>query len=185
MAAPTKPFTYDDWLNLPSDCYKYEVIEGELITRETPWTIHQRISGNLLYAFHKYIKENKLGELIGPIDVVLSMTNIVQPDLTYISKERSQIIAEKNIVKAPDLVIEIISEDTKIRDQTTKKTLYEKYGVKEYWIVYPDEEEVEQFILQDEAFELKDELEASQKIVSTVIDGFTLPLKKIFETDLF
>jgi Uma2 family endonuclease len=114
------------------------------------------------------------------MDVVLSMTDVVQPDIFYISNERSHIITEKNIVEAPDLVVEIISESRKIRDQTTKKALYEKYGVEEYWLVYPDEEKVEQFVLRNEVFELKNELQIPQKIVSSVMDGCSIPLEKIF-----
>jgi Uma2 family endonuclease len=180
MATQTELFTYDDWLNLPTDCYKYEVIGGKLITRPTPPTIHQIISGNLLVSTTRYLKENKLGELFRPVDVVLSMTNIVLPDLMFISKERSHIITERNIVEAPDLVVEIISEGTKIIDQTHKKTLYEEYGVKEYWLVYPNEKEVEQFILQDEKLELRETFEQSDTLSCEIIEGFTLPLNKIF-----
>jgi Uma2 family endonuclease len=180
MAARTKLFTYDDWLNLPSDCYKYEVIEGELITLATPWTMHQIVSGNLLYPMSKYVKENKLGIVVHRVDVILSMTNIIQPDIIYISNERSHIITEKNIVKAPDLVIEIISEDTKVRDQTTKKALYGKYGVKEYWIVYPDEKKVEQFLLEDKKLISANTFQKTEELSSKVIDGFTLSTDQIF-----
>jgi Uma2 family endonuclease len=109
------------------------------------------------------------------------MTDVVQPDLMFISNERSHIVTEKNIVDAPDLVVEIISEGTKVRDQTTKKALYEKYGVKEYWIVYPDEKKVEQFILQNEQLVLNETFEKSEKLTSKVIDGFSVPLKEIFK----
>jgi Uma2 family endonuclease len=180
MATQSKLFTYDDWLNLPQDCYKYEVINGELITRQSPPTIHQRVSGNLSFSLTRFIRKNNIGEVLHRLDVVLSMTNIVQPDLLFVTKERSQIISEKNIVEAPDLVVEIISENTKITDQTSKKTLYEKYSVKEYWIVYPDEKKVEQFVLRDEVLELRNELRKSKKLDSEVISGFSVSIDHVF-----
>jgi Uma2 family endonuclease len=180
MATKTKLFTYDDYLNLPKDSFKYEVLGGALIERQSPPTIHQRVSGNLLISLINYIRKNNLGEIVGRIDVVLSMTNIVQPDLLFVSKERQQIIAEKNIVAAPDLVVEIIDESTKNTDQTTKKTLYEKYGVKEYWIVYPNEEKVEQFLLENEKLILNNTLQQTEKLSSRAIGGLTLSADQIF-----
>jgi Uma2 family endonuclease len=182
MPTQTKLITYDDYRTLPDDGKRYEIIGGELFMSAAPMTNHQFISQNIESQLDRYLEKHNTGKYFhAQVDVVLSMTDVVQPDIFYISNERSHIITEKNIVEAPDLVVEIISESTKIRDQTTKKALYEKYGVKEYWIVYPNEEKVEQFILQDEDFELKNELQASQKIVSEVIEGFALPLQKVFE----
>jgi Uma2 family endonuclease len=182
MATQTKLVTYDDYLTLPDDGNQYEVIGGELIMAASPITKHERISRKLLIRLDNYIEKYNIGEVFdAPFDVVLSMTDVVQPDLMYISKERSHIITEKNIVEAPDLVVEIISNRTKVRDQTTKKTLYEEHGVKEYWLVYPNEEKVEQFILKDEELELKQTFKQSDTLSCATIEGFTLPLNKIFE----
>jgi Uma2 family endonuclease len=183
MATQTKLVTYDDYLTLPDDGKRYEIIGGELIMSPGATDKHQLVSHFLEYELENCMQQHRSGLIYdAPFDVVLSMTDVVQPDLMYISKERSHIITENNIVEAPDLVVEIISESTKVRDQTTKKALYEKYGAKEYWLVYPVEEKVEQFILKDEVFELKDELQASQKIVSNVMDGCSISLEKIFST---
>jgi Uma2 family endonuclease len=183
MATQTKLVTYDDYLTLPDDGKRYEVIEGELIMTTSPITKHERISRKLLIRLDNYIEKHNIGEVFdAPFDVVLSMTDVVQPDLMFISKERSHIITDKNIVEAPDLVIEIISEGTKVRDQTTKKWLYERYGVKEYWIVYPNEEKVEQFILQEEELALKQTFEQPGTLSCKTIKGFTLPLNKVFKS---
>lgn len=72
------------------------------------------------------------------------MTDVVQPDLVFVSKKREKIITRKNIVEAPDLVVEIISEHTEAIDRNRKKTLYERYQVQEYWIVDPTEKQIEQ-----------------------------------------
>lgn len=181
MATQTKLITYDDYRTLPNDGNQYEVIGGELIMAPSPKTIHQRILRKLLARLNDYVEKSNAGEVFcAPMDVVLSMKDIVQPDLFYVSNERSDIISENNIIEAPDLVIEIISESTKTLDQTRKKTLYEKYGVKEYWLVYPDNEKVEKFILQGETLVLEDELIQAETLNSKTIERFSLQLSEIF-----
>jgi Uma2 family endonuclease len=181
MATQTKLITYDDYRKLPDDGKRYEIIGGELVMTPGASHRHQRISHLLEYKLEDYIQKHKSGEILdAPFDVVLSMTDVVQPDLMYISNERSQIITENNIVAAPDLVVEIISESTKTRDQITKKELYEKYRVKEYWLVYPNEEKVEQFVLEDEKLELNETFEKSDMLTAKVIAGFSISLEKIF-----
>ncbi|MCD6376664.1 MAG: Uma2 family endonuclease, partial [Caldisericaceae bacterium] len=100
-----KPFTYQDYLQLPDDGKRYEVINGELIMAPSPITIHQIISTSLSAGLFNYVKENELGTILtAPLDVVLNETNVYQPDIIFISRERKEIITEKNISGAPDLV---------------------------------------------------------------------------------
>ena len=145
--APTvtekKKYTYEDYLKTPDD-ERYELIEGELLMTPSPIPKHQRISRELEFEIIKFVKANDLGEVFyAPCDVYLDNENVVQPDILFISKERLNIIGEKNIQGAPDLAIEIISESTAYRDLVQKKKLYAKFGVKEYWIVIPGEESIE------------------------------------------
>ncbi|MCL6643060.1 MAG: Uma2 family endonuclease, partial [Candidatus Bipolaricaulota bacterium] len=78
--------------------------------------------------------------LSAPTDVVLSYTNVVQPDLLFVSNARKKIITEKNIQGAPDLIVEILSETSEEQDRTTKMQIYSRHGVKEYWLIDPDRE---------------------------------------------
>jgi Uma2 family endonuclease len=78
-----------------------------------------------------------------PTDVVLSPESVVQPDILFVSNERRGIIMEANVSGAPDLVVEILSPSTAERDRELKLTLYARYGVREYWIVDPEDETVE------------------------------------------
>ncbi len=182
MITKEKFVTYDDYLTLPDDGNRYEIIGGELLMTPAPNTIHQRLLLKLSTLLNEHVEKNNLGEIfISLFDVILSMTDVVQPDIMFISKKCSQIITKKNIVEAPDLVIEILSDSTAAIDRNQKKELYEKYGVKEYWMVNPDAKEIEQYLLQDEIYKLNAKLESSEKLVSTVIDGFSLPLQPIFE----
>jgi Uma2 family endonuclease len=181
MATQTKPVTYDDYRTLPDDGNQYQIIEGELNMSPSPNSLHQVILGKLFTLTNDYVEKNNLGTMIlAPLDVVLSMTDVVQPDLMYISSGREDIIAENNIVEAPDLVVEILSPATKTMDRTNKKSLYQRYGAKEYWIVDPLAQTIEQFILQEEKFELNDSLNSSEVLTSSAIEGFTLPVGKVF-----
>ena len=144
--AKRKRYTYDEYLNLPDDGKRYEVIDGELVMVADPYTIHQTVSGNLEYELRTFIKKHKLGKIFdAPTDVVLNEYNVVQPDILFIARDRLDIITEKNISGAPDLIVEILSPSTAYYALLEKKELYEKFGVKEYWIVDPKKQRVEVF----------------------------------------
>ena len=181
MDTKTKLVTYDDYQNLPDDGNRYEIMGGELFMTPAPSTNHQRISRKLLIALNNYVEREGIGEVFdAPIDVVLSMTDVVQPDLLFVSKEREHIITKKNIVAAPDLVAEIISEHTETIDRTRKKDLYAQYGVKEYWLVYPEEKQIERYTLAGEAFELTGTIAGQDSLTSEIMDGFSIQLDEIF-----
>ncbi|MFQ5770648.1 MAG: Uma2 family endonuclease, partial [bacterium] len=108
-----KTYTYQDYVNLPEDGKRYEIINGDLIMTPAPFTIHQKVSANIVDKLRPFVKKNQKGEVFyAPVDVVLSETNVVQPDILFISNEHSNIITEKNISGVPDLVIEILSPTT-------------------------------------------------------------------------
>lgn len=175
-----KKYTYEDYLKTPDD-ERYELIEGELFMTPSPVTKHQRILGRLHLDISKFIIENNLGEIfLAPYDVYLDDENVVQPDILFVSKERLNIIGEKNIQGAPELVIEIISENTAYRDLVQKKKLYARFGVKEYWIVLPKEESTEVYILKDNAYTLHKSFSKDDTLESPFIKDLKIELKKIF-----
>lgn len=150
----TRLVTYDDYRHLPDDGKQYQIIGGELYMTPAPTTIHQRVSRNLLRLVDDYVTQHNLGEVFyAPVDVVLSMTDVVQPDIVFISSKRLNIITKKNIVEAPDLVVEILSEHTESIDRKKKKALYELHGVKEYRIADPHTRTLEIFTLEATGFE--------------------------------
>ena len=141
MTRPTNAtkLTYEDFLLLPEDGNRHEVIYGEHCMTPAPATRHQRISMRLSGALFTFLEEHPLGEVFAaPIDIVLSETDIVEPDLVFIASARAEIVTEQNIQGAPDLVIEILSPGTRRRDELVKRKLYASFGVREYWIVDPD-----------------------------------------------
>ena len=175
-----KRYTYEDYLKTLNN-KRYEPIDGELLMTPSPVPRHQLISGKLEFKLREFITKNKIGEVFdAPCDVYLDNENVVQPDILFISKERLDIIGDKNIQSAPDIVIEIISENSVYRDMVQKKRLYARFGVKEYWIVIPEEKEVEVYILKDEAYQLYKTYTKVDILESPSLKGLKIGLKEIF-----
>ena len=143
MQSSKLKFTYRDYLLLPEGDRR-ELIEGEFYVVPAPNVRHQAISRNLGLRLWELVRSHGLGQVfLAPTDVVLSPESVVQPDILFVSNERRGIITEANVSGAPDLVVEILSPSTAERDRELKLTLYARYGVREYWIVDPDDETVE------------------------------------------
>ena len=177
-------FTYDDYLALPDDGKRHEIIGGELSMTPAPFTDHQRILLNIFRPIDNYVRKRKLGEvLIAPVDVILSMTDVVQPDLIFISRDHSRIITKKNVISAPDLVIEILSGSSAWRDRSIKKSLYEKYGVLEYWIVDPEEQAIEVYVLKENKFILLGRFSRDESMESEVLGGLKIAARGIFTAE--
>lgn len=175
-----KKLTYQDYMKTPDD-KRYELINGELIEMPAPFIIHQRILRELGVRLYTFNKENDLGEiLIAPCDVVFDDENVHQPDLLFISKERSHIISEKNVKGAPDIAIEIVSKSSAYTDFVVKKGLNEKFGVKEYWIVVPEEKTIEIYLLEGKSYQLFKKYSLTDTLESPLLRGFKLRLKEIF-----
>ena len=136
---PVAKLTYEDYRNTPAD-KRYELLDGELVVAPAPRIPHQRVAVELGTRLHTFVKDSGLGEILfAPCDVLLSNTDVVQPDLLFVSRERGDILlGGDNVRGAPDLVIEILSPSTSGLDRTLKRRLYARYGVREYWLVDPD-----------------------------------------------
>ena len=176
-------FSYRDYKSLPeSDTKRYELIEGELIVVPSPSTYHQRIAGNLEYILREFVRRYNLGYIYdAPCDVVLSEENVLQPDILFITRERSEIITEENIQGPPDLVIEILSPSTAERDRTHKRTLYARHGVREYWIVDPDERTVKIMILKEIGLDVVSLYQGEARVESPLLSGLVIDLNQIFQ----
>lgn len=134
---PTGRLTYSDYCRLPPG-QRYELIEGDISMPPSPSTVHQRISRRLEMALVAWAEGGGFGEVFdAPYDVVLSDRNVVQPDILYVSRERSSIVTATNVRGAPDLVIEVLSPSQEDWDRVIKRTVYAGYGVREYWLVDP------------------------------------------------
>ncbi len=174
------PFTYADYLLTPDDV-RYELINGELIMAPAPVPRHQRVGMRFSNRMGPFIDENALGELFAaPIDVYLSDTNLVQPDILFISAARAHIITETNIHGAPDLVIEIASPSTQDDDRTVKRELYERFGVLEYWMAYPLTQTVDALRLENGRFVDAGHYGRSETLTTPLLPGLRIDLSKVF-----
>lgn len=176
--------TYEDYLELPDDGKQYELIEGELIVNPAPIPRHQILAMRISARLFVHVEEHRLGMVIAaPIDVVLSDDVVLQPDVLFVSTERMSIIDAKNLRGAPSLVIEVLSDRTRRRDEIIKRRLYERFGVDEYWIVDPELETVKIYRSEAGAFvrvaELSNEIPGT--ITSPLLPGFQLDLAVIFD----
>ena len=177
-------FTYEDYLLFPDNGKRHEIIDGDHFMTPAPNIKHQRVSGNLFNALTNFLKARKSGEAFAaPCDVMLSDEDIVEPDLLFISAARAAIITEQNIQGPPDLVVEILSAGTRKTDEIVKRKLYERYGVREYWIVDPELETVKIYRLTDQGYVRPAELsrEAHETLSTPLLPDFQLPLAEIFE----
>lgn len=172
--------TYADYLLFPDDGLRHEIIDGEHFVTASPATRHQRVSQRLYHLIQTYLDAHPVGEaLYAPYDVLLSKTDIVVPDLLYLSKERAGLITEKNLQGAPDLVIEILSPSTRPRDERLKRDLYERVGVEEYWLMDPERDVVCVYRRATSAFEEPREYTRGELLTTPLLPGLELPLHKI------
>ena len=146
-------FTYAEYKNWPDD-ERWEIIDGEAYDMSpAPGMTHQRMVGEIYRRIADFLEENKCEVFVAPFDVFLPEPNekedkistIVQPDISIICDKLK--LSEKGCTGCPDVVIEIISPTGASRDQIKKRHLYEKKGVKEYWIVHPIDKILWKYVL--------------------------------------
>jgi Uma2 family endonuclease len=180
---PSVKFTYDDFLNFPDDGKRHEIIDGEHFVTPSPNTKHQRVVVSLAGSLWMYLKRHPIGELfVAPFDVLFSDLDVVEPDLLYISRERRQVVTEKHVVGAPDLAVEILSPGTRKTDEVTKRKLYERFGVQEYWVVDPELDSVKVYRRVENVFARVSELslEAGGVLTTPLLPDWSVTLAEIF-----
>ena len=176
---PAIKFTYEDYLNAPED-KRYELLDGALVMAPAPGERHQSVSIRLGSKLFQFVAENRLGEVYSaPFDVVLSDTDVVQPDLLFVSNARAHIITPANIQGAPDLVVEILSPSTVERDKTFKRALYAEHGVGEYWMVDTDARTIT-VLLGERGFAVEGIYGEGATLESPTLGSFALRIDDVF-----
>ena len=176
----TPRLTYQDYASMEGD-ERYELLDGELILVGSPNTDHQMASMKMGYRMFSFVEENDLGWFFhAPFDVLFTDTDVVQPDLLFVSKEQEHIITPANIQGAPDLIVEILSPSSSRRDWRDKRELYAEHGVQEYWIVDPTNRIVWVMLLEDGVLEIDETHTEGDTITSATLEGFSINLNEIF-----
>jgi Uma2 family endonuclease len=176
-------YTYEDFLNFPDDGKRHEIIDGEHYVTPSPNTKHQVVVGNLHLSIGTFLKHHPVGAVfLAPFDVVFSDLNVVEPDLLYISRAHKTVLTEKHVRGTPDLVVEVLSPGTRKTDEVTKRKLYERFGVQEYWVVDPELDTVKVYRRTNAAFERSAELSAEQNdlLTTPLLPNFSVSHAEIF-----
>lgn len=180
----SRRLTYEDYRLFPEDGLRHEIIDGEHDVTPAPFLKHQGVSINISSEMRGFVKKHRLGVVFtAPCDVILAPNSVVQPDIIFVSAARVGILTKANIQGAPDLVVEIISDSTRRKDEVTKRELYERFGVKEYWLFDPEIETARVFRRTQNGLVLLAELSkaAGDRITTELLPGFTLPMAEIFD----
>jgi len=176
-----KKITYADYLKI-DDNNRYEIFHGELCMVPAPSTNHQSVSRNLEFLIWNFVKQKGLGKVFyAPIDVVFDDDEVFQPDIIFIKSENQSIIGKNAIQGIPDLIVEIVFPSSTFYDTVEKKEVYGKYGVKEYWLVFPDEKVIEIFTLEKGGYREFCKSKKKGTIKSNVLEGLEIDSKDVFE----
>ena len=177
----TTKLTYDDYVLIPDDGRRHEIIDGEHYVNPAPNVRHQRVLRRVFLAVATFVEEYDLGEVFfSPIDVVFSQHNVVQPDLIFVRKENTGELHGAFVKIAPDLVIEVLSKSTRTHDKVRKLKVYDTFNVAEYWIVDPENDLVSIYRRSDANLALVEKVDFDGTIDSPLFPGFTLAARTVF-----
>ena len=177
--AEDREYTVEDYMQLPEGA-PFQLINGKLTFMASPKVLHQNISFILSGLFFNFLREYPIGKfLTAPMDVHLDVKNVFQPDLLFVSNERSHIVQDF-VYGAPDLVVEITSPGSKKMDSKDKMAVYGKYHVREYWLIDPGTKSVQLFENQGDEMIEKAKLGMGGRVESQVLQGFQLEVKDLF-----
>jgi Uma2 family endonuclease len=177
--------TYDDLVLFEADGLRHELIDGEHYVTPSPNTRHQRLVGRLFAAFVLYLRDHpEAGEaFLAPFDVVFTDYDVVEPDLLFVASDQSGIVTDKHVRGAPAIVIEILSPGTRKADEKIKYRLFERNGVREYWIVDPELDVVKVCRrAADGSLPRVEELsaDAAETLTTPLLPGLAIPLRELF-----
>lgn len=181
-------YTYTDYLSWPS-AERWELIDGVPYSMSpAPSRRHQEILVELVRQFSNYLVDRPCRVYSAPFDVRLApsneadgeVSNVVQPDITIVCDKGK--LDEKGCKGVPDLIVEIISPGSAFRDLRDKFRLYESHGVREYWIVHPNDKTVLVFKIDGSGHYAKPEMYSeADEIPVGIFSDLNVILKSVFQ----
>jgi Uma2 family endonuclease len=174
-------WTYNDYLRLPEDEWRYELVRGNLYMSPAPSTRHQEIILELAALIRQLVKEKQLGKIyIAPVDVIIpDLAHPVQPDILFIPADKLDIVKENFIEGVPALIIEVLSPGNPRHDRYTKYRLYAEAGVKEYWIVDPEACTADVYALRGQAYVPFGHFTPASTIQSELLPDLRIPISEV------
>jgi Uma2 family endonuclease len=178
-------WTYDDYLRLPDDGRRYEIIEGVLYVTNAPNADHQFCVTEAGSELRNFVKRHQLGRvLVAPFEVHLApRTRPVQPDILFVRQERWPKGHVPFFSGAPDLIVEVISPSSVRTDRVIKFTAYELAGVQEYWLINPHARTVEVYTWSNGEYALLGEFTEDEPLQSVVLAGIEIVASSLFDIE--
>jgi len=177
--------TYEDFLLFPDDGQRHELIDGEHYVTPSPNIRHQQLSVRLTTALATYFVQHPIGQVFhAPLDCVMSDSDVVDPDLLVVLTEQTEILTHQHVRGVPAIVMEILSPGTRRVDERAKRDLYDRAGVREYWIVDPQDRQITIHRREaGEALRKTDVLTADGEdaLTTPLLPGFRLTLAGLFQ----
>src|SRR5215213_503376 len=176
IAKPAGSWTYEDLSSVPDDGRRYEIDEGELHEMPAPTWEHAVTIMNLILLLAPVVQALGGRMLTAPLDVFFEGANPVQPTIVVLLAETAAIGTGRGVEGAPDLLVEVHSPANRGHDLLTKRALYARAGVHEYWIVDPANRTVEVLTLDRDAFHTVQSRSGDDVVISSLLGGAAFPL---------
>ena len=180
ITKPAGSWIYEDLFSLPDDGRRYEIIEGELCEMPSPISAHGVTIRNLMFLLGPVIEMLRGWLLTAPLDVFFPGADPVQPDIVVLLPDSNASLVVRGIEGPPDLLVEVLSPSNRGRDLLTKRALYARAGVREYWIVDPMSRTIEVLTLDRDAFHTAQVAAGQDTVVSPLLGGMAFPLATVF-----
>lgn len=173
---------YADYLRLPDDGNRYEILRGVLYVANAPTPEHQYTVTELIFYLRQYVSARKLGMVFtAPIEVHLTeTTKPVQPDVIFVTNEQQPPPGQGFIEGAPALIVEVVSPTSIRRDRKTKFDIYEEFGVTEYWIVDARTRSVEVYTWSNGEYALFGQFIEAELVQSKLLPELSIPTNLLF-----
>jgi Uma2 family endonuclease len=174
-----RPMTYEDYAALPDDGRRFELINGELVVAAAPNAKHLVASKRYYDYLNAFIEAGDLGMVFyAPYELKYSEYDAVQPDLFFVRRDRLGIVQLDYMTEAPDLVSETLSPSNWRYDLVTKAAIYARLGVREYWIIDPENETILVQVLRDGVYVSVTSDDGIAR--SEILPGFAIDPKVLF-----
>ena len=173
-------WSYEDILRFPDDGRRYEIIEGDLYEMPSPTSVHAATIINLIALLLPIVARIRGRLFTAPLDVFIPGGDPVQPDVLVALPDGQARVELRGIEGPPDLVIEVVSPSNRGRDLLTKRALYARAGVREYWLVNPEARTIEILSLDRDAFQLAVAASGGEPLVSPLLGQLAITANELF-----
>ena len=180
--AATEVFTVADYRAMPEGPPYFQLVEGELIMAPSPGSFHQDIALNIAFLLRQHVSVHRLGKVcIAPLDVYLSDTTVLQPDVFFLSTKNLGLMQADGVHGAPDLVVEIVSPSNGPLEKKRKRPLYARHGVREEWLIEPELEQIHRYDFAADAAKPVRIVDSDESFETPLLPGLVVSASEVFK----